>query len=328
MNSLELLRSPALGALGVALLMVAQAWAQPFPSKVVRIINAQGPGTLDILARGYAQELTRYWGQPVVVEVRPGAGSIVGAEAVAHSAPDGYTILVTSSAAFTVNQWVNKSMPYDPERELLPVFGVGRSPSLVLAASSLPVKSVQDLVALARAKPGALAYGSAGIGSATHLQVEIFLSEMGGLKMLHVPYKGINDIVRGITGGEVQLGFTAVPLSVGAAKAGQVRPLVMVGEKRDPAFPDVPTLREAGFPNSTGSIIWFGFALPIKTPQAIVDRIANDLARASNEPAQQQILEKTGWELMLTGPAAFGELVKRERAVIGKVVAEIGLKPE
>ncbi len=302
--------------------------AQAFPAKVVRIINAQGPGTLDVLARAYAQELTKYWGQPVVVEVRPGAGSIIGAEAVARSAPDGHTLLVSSSAAYTVNQWVTKNMPYDPEKDLAPVFGIGRSPSLVTVASSLPVKSVQDLVTLAREKPGALAYGSAGIGSATHLQVEIFLSEMGGLKILHVPYKGINDIVRGITAGEVQMGFTAVPLTVGAAKAGQVRAAVIIGERRDPAFPGVPTLREAGFPNSTGSIIWFGFAVPIKTPQAIVERIASDLARASNEPAQKQVLEKTGWELMLTGPAAFGELGRRERAVIGKVVAEIGLKPE
>jgi len=312
----------------VLLVAPVLAHAQAFPSKVVRIINAQGPGTLDVLARGYAQELTRYWGQPVVVEVRTGAASIVGAEAVARSAPDGHTLLVTSSAAFTVNQWVTKSMPYDPERDLVPVFGIGKSPSLVVVASNLPVKSVQELVALAREKPGALAYGSAGVGSATHLQVEIFLSEMGGLKMLHVPYKGINDIVRGITGGEVQMGFTAVPLTIGAAKAGQVRPVVIIGERRDPAFPEVPTLREAGYPNSTGSIIWFGFALPIKTPQAIVERIAADLARASSEPAQKQVLEKTGWELSLIGPAAFGELVRRERAVIGKVVAEIGLKPE
>ena len=301
---------------------------QAFPSKVVRIINAQGPGVLDVMARGYAQELNRYWGQPVVVESRAGAGSIIAAEAVARAAPDGHTLLVTSSAALTVNQWVTKVMPYDPEKDLVPVFGIGRTPSLVTLAANLPVKSIQDLVALAREKPGALAFGSAGIGSATHLQVEIFLSEMGGLKMLHVPYKGINDIVRGITGGEVQMGFTAVPLTIGAARAGQVRPLVLIGERRDPAFPDVPTLRESGFPNSTGSIIWFGFALPAKTPQSIVERIAGDLARASNEPAQKQALEKTGWELMLTGPAAFNDLVRRERALIGKVVAEIGLKPE
>lgn len=312
----------------VFLVVPMLVYAQAFPSKVVRIINAQGPGPLDVLARGYAQELTRYWGQPVVVEVRTGAGSIVGAEAVARSAPDGHTLLVSSSAAFTVNQWVTKSMPYDPEKDLVPVFGIGKTPTLVVVASNLPVKSVQELVALAREKPGALAYGSAGVGSATHLQVEIFLSEMGGLKMLHVPYKGINDIVRGIASGEVQFGLTAVPLTIGAAKAGQVRSVAIIGERRDPALPDVPTLREAGYPNSTGSIIWFGFALPIKTPQAIVERIAADLVRASSEPTQKQLLEKTGWELSLIGPAAFGDLVRRERAVIGKVVAEVGLKPE
>ena len=317
-------------AVRVALLLGVPlfAQAQVFPSKVVRIINAQGPGSLDVLARGYAQELTKYWGQPVVVEVRPGAGSILGAEAVAKAAPDGHTLLVSSSAAYTVNQWVTRNLPYDPDKDLVPVFGIGRSPSAITVAASLPARSIQELLALARKKPGALAYGSAGVGSATHLQVEIFLSEMGGLKMLHVPYKGINDIVRGIFGGEVQLGFTAANLTVGAAKSGQVRVLALIGERRDPSLPDVPTLRESGFSNSTGSIIWFGFALPAKTPAALVERIAADLGRASNEPAQKQLLEKSGWELMLTGPAAFGELVKREREVIGRVVADIGLKPE
>jgi tripartite-type tricarboxylate transporter receptor subunit TctC len=301
---------------------------QPFPAKVVRIINAQGPGVLDVVARGYAQELTRFWGQPVVVESRPGAGSILGADAVAKSPPDGHTLLVTSSAALTVNPFVTRNMPYDPDRDLAPVFGIGRTPSLISVASSLPVKSVQELVALARQKPGALAYGSAGIGSATQLQTELFLSEVGGAKMLHVPYKGINDIVRGMAAGEVQVGLSSTLLSVGAARAGQIRPLALIGERRDREFPDVPTLREAGFPNSTGSIIWFGFALPAKTPQPLIDRIAADLARASVEQSQKKVLEQTGWEPMLLGPEPFAELIRRERALIGKIVLEIGLKPE
>jgi tripartite-type tricarboxylate transporter receptor subunit TctC len=311
-----------------ALSFAAPALPQAFPARVVRIINAQGPGVLDVVSRGYAQELSRFWGQPVIVEARAGAGSIVGAEAVAKSAPDGHTLLVTSSAALTVNQWVTRNMPYDPEKDLVPVFGVGRTPSLIAVSSSLPVHNVQELVALARQKPGALAYGSAGIGSATHLQSEIFLREIGGVNMLHVPYKGINDIVRGILGGEVQMGLTAVPLSVGAVKAGQLRAIGLIGERRDKEFPEVPTLREQGFPNSTGSIIWFGFALPARTPQAVIERISADLARASSEPTQKKVLEQTGWDLMLTGPEAFAELIRRERALIGKVVAEIGLKPE
>jgi tripartite-type tricarboxylate transporter receptor subunit TctC len=195
-------------------------------------------------------------------------------------------------------------------------------------ASSLPVKSVQELVALAREKPGTLAYGSAGIGSATHLQTELFLKDVGGVKLLHVPYKGINDIVRGVAAGEVQLGLSSTILSAGAARAGQIRPLALIGERRDPLFPDVPTLREAGFPGSAGSIIWFGFAVSAKTPKTLIDKIAADLAHAGNEPNQKKALEQTGWELMLTGPEAFGEMIRRERALIGKIVAEIGLKPE
>ena len=304
------------------------AHAQSFPTKVVRIINAQGPGVLEVVSRGYAQELSKMWGQPVIVENRAGAGSVLGAETVAKSAPDGHTLLVTSSAALTVNPWVMKNLPYDPEKDLAPVFGIGRTPSLISVASTVPVKNVQELVALARQKPDGLAYGSAGIGSATHLQTEIFFRDIGNVKLLHVPYKGIADINRGLLGNEVQVGLTAVQLTVGAVKAGQVKAIGLIGERRDRLFPDVPTLREQGFPQSSGSLIWFGFALPAKTPQALVERIAADFARAGNEPEQKKVLDSTGWDLMLTGPDAFGELIRRERALIGKVVQEVGIKPE
>jgi tripartite-type tricarboxylate transporter receptor subunit TctC len=311
-----------------ALCVLAPAQAQQFPVKVVRIINAQGPGTLDVLSRGYAQELTRYWGQPVIVEARAGAGSIVAAEQVAKSAPDGYNILVSSSAAYTINQWITRNMPYDPERDLVPAFGIGRTSSIISAPGSLPAKNVKDLIALARSKPGGLAYGSAGIGSATHLQMEILLKELGDLKMLHVPYKGIADIVRGMLGAEIQLGPTLTHLTIGPAKTGQLRPLFIIGTQREKQLPDVPTLREAGFPNASGSIIWFGFALPSKTPAAIVDKFAADLAKASEEPAMKKALDAVNWDLMLSGPKEFGELWRRERALVGRVVQELGLKPE
>lgn len=302
--------------------------AQAFPSKVVRIVNAQGPGTLDAISRGYAQELTKYWGQPVIVEARAGAGSIVAADAIAKSAPDGYNILVSSSAAFTINPWISRNLPYDPERDLAPVFGIGRTSTVISVPGSMPAKSVQEFAALARAKPGGMNYGSAGIGSATHLQMEILLRDIGGVKVVHVPYKGIADIVRGMLSGEIHLGPTLAQLTVGPAKTGQIRPLAIVGSQREKEFPDTPTLREAGFPNASGSIIWFGFALPIKTPQAIIDKFAADLLRASAEPAQKKILDSVAWDLMLSGPREFGELWRVERALVGRVIQEIGLKPE
>ena len=188
--------------------------------------------------------------------------------------------LATSSAALTVNPWVMKNLPYDPDKDLSSLFGIGRTPSLISVPASLPVKNVQELVALAKQKPDGLAYGSAGVGSATHLQTEIFLREIGNVKALHVPYKGIADINRGLLGNEIQFGLTAVQLTIGAVKAGQVKAIGLIGERRDKLFPDVPTLREQGFPQSSGSIIWFGLALPAKTPPALVARMACEIGRA------------------------------------------------
>lgn len=321
-------RSMILAAVALAMHQAPTVQAQPFPAKVVRIVNAQGPGTLDAISRGYAQELSKYWGQPVIVEARAGAGSIVAAEAIAKSPPDGYNILVSSSAAYTINPWITRNMPYDPERDLAPVFGIGRTSTVISAPGSLAAKNVQEFAALARAKPGGMNYGSAGIGSATHLQMEIFLRDIGGLKLVHVPYKGIADIVRGMLSGEIHLGPTLAQLTVGPAKTGQIRPLAIVGNQRERDFPDTPTLREAGFPNASGSIIWFGFALPIKTPQAIVEKFAVDLRRASDEPAQKKILDAINWDMMLSGPREFGELWRVERALVGRVVQEVGIKPE
>lgn len=304
------------------------AWAQPYPTKVVRIINAQGPGALDGLTRAYAQELTRYWGQPVIVESRAGGGSIVGADAVAKAAPDGYNILASSSAAYTINPWISKNMPYDPERDLAPVFGIGRTASVISSPASLPAKNLQEFAALAKAKPGALNYGSAGIGSATHLQMEIVFRDIGGVKLTHIPYKGIADIVRGVLTGEVHIGPTLTQLAIGPAKAGQLRPMAVIGNQRERELPEVPTLREAGFPNASGSIIWFGYAAPVQTPGALVEKIAEDMRRASDEPGVRKVLEALNWELMLYGPREFGELWRRERALIGRVVQEVGIKPE
>jgi tripartite-type tricarboxylate transporter receptor subunit TctC len=309
-------------------LVCGSAYAQQFPLKPVRIVNAQGPGTLDALSRAYAQELTRYWGHAVIVEARAGAGSIVAADLIAKSAPDGYNILVSSSAAYTVNPWITKNMPYDPERDLAPVFGIGRTNTLIGVSSAVPAKTLQELIALAKAKPGSIAYGSAGVGSATHIQMELLLKELGGLKMLHVPYKGIADITRGLMTDEVQIGPAAIPLTLGALKAGQVKALAILGEKRDVNLPDIPTIRESGFPETSGSIIWFGFALPIRTPPAVVERYAADLRKASDEPPVKKVIDQLGWDMMLSGPKEFAELWKRERAMIGRIVQDMGFKPE
>ena len=315
--------------LGVAVAGYAQtAFSQVYPSKLVRIINAQGPGTLDVISRAYAQHLTKKWGQPVVVEQRAGAGSILAAEAVSKAEPDGHTLLVSSSAAYTVNQWVTKDMPYDPGRDLAPLFGLGVSVPTLTVSAKLGVSTVQELIELVKKSPGKYTFGSAGIGSATHLQCEVVMQEIGGLKMLHVPYKGIADVARAITAGEVHMAFPAKPLIRGAISKGSVRVLAVVGDQRDPELPDVPTLKEAGFPNSSSSLVWFGFAAPIKTPPALIQKIADDLLEISREEDVKDLMRKANFLPMHTGPKEFGALIARERALVGRLIKDLGLDPK
>ncbi len=191
--------------LALALGFATAATAQTYPTKLVRIINAQGPGTVDVISRAYAQILSKSWGQPVIVEQRAGGGSILGAEAVSKAEPDGHTILVSSSAAYIVNQWVTKNMPYDPGRDLAPVFGMAVSVPVITVSANVPANSIAELVALAKKEPGKYTFASAGIGSATHLQCEIVWQEIGGIRLLHVPYKGIADVARAGQPGLVRL---------------------------------------------------------------------------------------------------------------------------
>jgi tripartite-type tricarboxylate transporter receptor subunit TctC len=313
---------------GAALLACAgTGYAQAYPSRLVRILNAQGPGTLDVISRGYAQHLTKKWGQPVVVEQRAGAGSIVAAELVAKADPDGHTLLVSSSAAYTVNQWITKDMPYDPGRDLAPLFGLGISVPTLTVTSKLGVSTVQELIALVKANPGKYTFGSAGIGSATHLQAEVLLQELGGLKMLHVPYKGIADVARAIVAGEVHMAYPAKPLVMGGIKKGQARVLAVVGDERDPELPDVPMLKEV-VPGATGSLVWFGFAVPIRTPNAIIQKIAADMLETSREEDVKDLMRKANFNPMHTGPKEFGAVIARERALVGKLIKELGLDPK
>jgi tripartite-type tricarboxylate transporter receptor subunit TctC len=311
-----------------ALCMASLAQAQTYPAKLVRIINAQGPGTVDVISRAYAQHLSKAWGQPVIVEQKAGAGSILGAELVSKAEPDGYTLLVSSSAAYTVNQWVTRDMPYDPGRDLAPVFGLGRSAPVVTVSANFPAKNIAELVALAKQNPGKFTFASAGIGSATHLQAEMLWQELGGLKLLHVPYKGIADVARAVQAGEVNAGLPAKPLILGAVKKGQARILAVISTRRDPELPDVPTLREAGFPSSSESLVWFGFAAPIKTPVPIIDKIAGALGETSKEAEIIGLMEKANFEPMFTGPKEFGALIERERAMVGRLVNQLGLGPK
>ncbi|MGH8634621.1 MAG: Bug family tripartite tricarboxylate transporter substrate binding protein, partial [Burkholderiales bacterium] len=234
----------AVAACGVA----GVAAAQSYPVKPIRfVITYPTGGGSDFTVRPIAQKLSERWGQPVVVESRPGGSAMIGTDFVARSAPDGYTLLLSASSEMSMNVVLFKKMPYDPVRDLQPITLVGTTPPILLAHPSLPVKSVKELVALARAKPGALSYGSIGTGTPQHFAGEL-LKTTFRIDMVHVPYKGAAPALIDVIGGHVPLALTAPTVAIPHVKAGRLRGLAVTSEKRSGAIPDVPTIAEAGAP--------------------------------------------------------------------------------
>lgn len=320
--------------LGLALVAIAAASflrpgdlsAQPFPSQPVRIIVPQTAGGLvDILARAIAQEIGKLWAQPVIVENRAGANTIIGAEAAAKSPPDGHTLLLANPASISINQFMYRKLPYDPERDFAPIFHIAYSAFLVVVNPSLPANTLQEFVALAKRKPGEIAYGSFGVGSASHIETES-LSARTGIKMTHVPYKGVADVLPALARGDVQMALAGIPPSLPLLRQGRIRALAVTAYGRDPALPDVPTAGESGFP---GLILggWFGVVAPAATPRAVIDKIAADLAQIfSNQEFRQRTITRVGLEPLLNGPQPFAEFIREERARYSQLIKNLNLK--
>ena len=257
------LRAIGVWATALSLFSAGGLHAQSFPSQPVRIIVAQAAGGLvDILARGYATELNRLWDQPVIVENRPGANTIIGAEAAARSAPDGHTLLLSNSATISINQFLYKKLPYDPERDFALLYNIASSAYIIVVNPSLPVNSLREFIELAKRKPGEIAYGSFGLGSSSHLETE-YLSARTGIRMTHIPYKGVADVLPALARGDVQMALAGIQPAIPLLKAGKIRVLALTASVRDPLAPDVPTAAESGYPglNLAG---WFGFVAPVR----------------------------------------------------------------
>ena len=302
--------------------LFAQAW----PTKPVRfVVPLTAGGLTDILARNIGQEITKVWGQPVVVENRPGANTIVAAEIVAKSAPDGHTLLLTNPAAVSINPYAYKKLPYDPERDFTMVFNVAAAPTLIVINPDVPAKTVQEFIALAKARPGEYTYGSFGIGSASHVDAEL-ISQRWGIRMTHVPYKGVADVLPAVASGQITMGFPGIPPARALIQQNRIRVLALNAPKRSPLLPDVPTLAEAGFPNLVVGG-WFGFVAPSATPRPVIDKIAGDMARLfSNAELRENIINGVGLEPLLQNPEQFTEFVREERQRYSVLIKSLNLQ--
>ena len=302
------------------------AAAQSFPAKPVRIIVAFPPGGgTDIVARTMGPRLTEIWGQPVVVENRAGASGVIGTEVAARSAPDGYTLFMGTLGNFTANQYLYPKMPVDPLRDFAPLTQVVAVHFVMIAHPSLPAKSVKELIALAKARPGQINYSSSGAGGAPHLGVELFKS-MTGVNLVHIPYKGSGPSFVDLLAGQVTLTCDSLLQSLPYIKAGRLRALGVLGSKRTALLPDVPTVGETvrGYDLTN----WFGLAAPAATPRELVNRIYGDLSKVMQQTDFRERISKMGADVVGSTPDQFGAFMKSESAKWGKVIREANIKAE
>ena len=302
------------------------AHAQTWPDKPIKLIISFAPGGVhDTLARVLQPKLTEALGQPIVIENRPGAGGNIAAEAVAKSAPDGYTFLVASEAIAT-NEYLYRGMAYDPYKDLAPVAKLADYPMALIANPSLPANNVKELVALARAKPGSLSYGSAGVGASGHLAGELFNSAEG-VNLVHVPYKGGAPALADLIAGRVQVMFLSVSLSAPQAKQGRIKVLALTGEKRSDKLPGVSTTAEQGFPG-VQALLFSSLLAPAATPAPVIRRMNAEVVKALRSPEVEKRLDDLGAVPAPTTPEEFASILKRDGETWGKVIREKNIRAE
>ena len=314
-------------ALLVALAFAAghEAWAQTYPARPLRIIVPQSAGgSTDLVARPLAKKFADALGQSVVVDNRPGAGSVIGTDLVAKAAPDGYTLLAVA-ASVTMSPSLYK-LPFDPVRDLAPVSQLTALPNILVAHPSLPVNSVAEFIAYAKARPGQLNYGSSGVATGTHLSMEL-LMYMTGIRLTHVPYKGGSLNVNALIAGETQANFSTISTALPHVKSGRLRALAVSTAKRSTAAPEVPTLAESGVRDYDYSS-WIGLLAPAKTPPAIIARLNAEAIKAIHSNEMKAILAVEASEPVGNSPAEFEAIVKTEVARWHKVVKAAGIKSE
>ncbi len=303
------------------------AAAQPaYPSRPIRFIVPYPPGSgTDIVARLLGQKMSESWGQPVVVDNRPSAGAIVGIDAIAKAAPDGYTFGIADTGPLALNPALYPKLPYDPVRDLAPVALIANLPFILVVNPSLPVSNVAELLALAKSRAGQINYASIGNGSAVHLATEL-LKSMAGIDMLHIPYKGSAGALQGVLSGDASLMFVNLLSSRELVKAGKLRALATASGKRLAAEPSLPTVAEAGVPGYEFQA-WFGIVAPAGTPRPIVDKLNEEFRRLLSLPeVRERLTTQGGFELTSGTPEAFSALIRKEIDTWGKLVRQTGAK--
>jgi tripartite-type tricarboxylate transporter receptor subunit TctC len=296
------------------------AWAQGYPVKPVRIIVPFPPGgATDIVSRIVAQKLTEVWGQSVIVENRSGAGGNIGGEAAATSTPDGYTLFMTSGSIVTANQYIYKKMAFDPAKDLVPITNVASGPQVIVVNPSFPAKTLTEFIEAARAQPGVLNYGHAGIGTQTHLAAENFLYA-ANLDVTSVPYKGENPAMTDLVANQINMAAANIAGAIGFINQGKLRALAVTGKLRSPQLPNVPSAAETlpGFEN----IGWFGLMAPAATPKEVVDKVYRDTAKILDSAEMRARFYVLGMVPVGNTPAQFADAIREESARWAKVVRE------
>lgn len=323
-------RALPLAIASAALTLTGPTFAQApaYPDKPVRIVVPFPPGGgIDILIRAVGKELSDQWKQPVVIDNKGGAATFIGAEAVARSTPDGYTLLATTDPTFTANRHLFSKLPYDPDKDFEPVIQMVKGDNIIVAHPSVPVTDLKGLVAAARKADSKLAFASYGNGTQPHLAFGT-LNKREGIELLHVPYKGITPVVTAVLAKEVGVSLASAGVMGEMIRTERVRPLAITGAQRMPRFPNVPTTAEQGFPYLQSSI-WYGVFAPAGTPPAIVNKLNADIAAILKDPgfAEKQILSK-GMTPIAGSPKALAAAMKEDSAAIGDMVKAANIKPE
>ncbi len=312
------------GFLSIALFVAAAACAQDYPGKPVRMVAPSPPGgAIDLLSRIVSQKLAEKWGQSVIVDNRAGATGNIGAELVSRAAPDGYTLLLAGTP-HAINMSLFRNLRYDLAKDLAPITAVATFPSLIAVHPAVPVRSVGELIALARARPGELNFGSAGSGSPNHLSQEIF-KRMANVNMVHIPYKGSGPLLTELLAGQVQLASLGFPPSLQHVNAGRLRAIAVTGLTRSPLLPAVPTVNESGLPGFDVSS-WYGVFAPAGLPRQLVTKLNTDIVSFLAAADMKERLASLGAEPLPLSPADFGRHVRAEIEKWAKAVAESGVK--
>lgn len=319
-------RRQALGLVAGALAAPAVARAQTFPAKpITLVVPYPAGGPTDAIARLVAQDMSAVLGQNVVIDNRAGASGAVGTRAVARAEPDGYTMVFGNNQTHGNNMFLLKEPGYDAVKDFAPLAGIGSFEHVYVVRNELPVKTIGELIALAKAEPGKLNYGSTGIGSGSHLSTELFMARTG-TKMTHVPFRGAAPLVQEISGNRIDLANSTLPSVLEQIRGGLMRAIAIASPQRNPSLPDLPTLREQGISDADADS-WAAFFAPAATPAPVLDRLSREIIASINRPAIHDAILKLGFTLKLRDPAAFRPYHEQEIKTWAGIIAQAGIKP-